>query len=247
MKLLNKKEIDDIEVKEYSSAFNRVMKSIYKQEAEENGFKIAFGIAIIILGVLSIFYECANVILIGVSISSLLFTFIDTLFERKSILYFIPLTVLLIFCVFSKEVTNMPILKVLLDKQLNNFIVFASFGLFFLFNSVISLRKREKNTLELIISNTRFMENSNYQLKNSNIILEKLNNLTEVVRDKEIHDIDLLEAIKEFREYAEEEAFISDIRFDLSSKGAKDGREKFSIEEIEAAIIRNSDFNRNSD
>ncbi len=247
MNLLNKKSVDDIDVKEYSSSFNRVMKSIYKQEAEENGFKIAFGIAIIILGILSINYECSNIILIGVSISSLLFTLIDTIFERNSILYFVPLTVLLIFCVFSNEVTNMPIFKVLLDQKFNNFIVFASFGLFFLFNSIISLRKREKNTLELITTNARFMENSNYQLKNSNIILEKLNNLTEVVKDKNIHDVDLIEAIKEFREYAEEEAFISDIRFDLSSQGAKDGREKFSIEEIEAAIIRNSDFNRNSD
>lgn len=211
----------------------------FREMLDKEGFKLAFGVSIIILGIISIFYDTSNTILIGVSISSLLFTIIDAIFPGKGLFQFLPVSILLIFCIFP----DISYINELLNSKLNNAIIFFSFGISFLISSIntyknILNRKREDqkyfiNTATIIsnqFDNYIYLSNDLVKIKN---ILDKNN-----VNIKELNDIMI-----EVKNYIQNEYIVSKFKFDLSLKGQEETRNSFSIYEIEEAIKNNIIFN----
>lgn len=244
-KILDDKNKEDI--KELLDGIKHIFYNWYKacrDEIKENGFKISLGIATIILGIFSVRFNSSNIIIIGISISSFLISIIDVFCSKNSIFYTIPLSILLIFCVFPNDIEKISIFKPLLEPKLNDMIVYISFGLFFLFNSISGIKNRYNNIISNIENNQRYMKMSNDQLQNCVIINQKIYKLLEVLYKKEINDKELNEVVNEIRKYADEEEFISHIRFNLAKKGLNNNINKFNIEEIEKVIVQESNFTR---
>ena len=108
----------------------------YKEELQEelrnNSIVLSFAVSIIIIGIISIFYQNNSTLLIGIAISSLLLTLIQCFSNGNTMLNILPVFTLLIFGFFQKSVESIPIINLLLKEQLKNFIIFLSFSLTFL-------------------------------------------------------------------------------------------------------------------
>ena len=213
--------------------YNRRMKRQSRKEMlEKEGFKLAFGLSIILLGVISIYYDTPTTVLIGISISALLFTFIDTLSPRKGLYHFIPITVLLIFCIFP----NIKYLEKLLNPKLSNAIIFFSFGASFLISSIntyksILMSKRKSHEY---LSETATMVN--HQFDNYIYLMNDLVKIkdTLITNPSNLKEVDRI--LKNTQEYIQNEYVISKTKYDLALKGQEEVKDKFSMHEIENAI-----------
>lgn len=227
----------DIDIEEAS---DKVVNDCKNEEIKENGFKVAFGIAIIIVGIFSIFYDTGNSILVGISISALLFTFIDAIPNRNNLLYIIPLGLLLIFCIFPQ----VPFIKPLYDVKFNNFIVFLSFGVTFIINSYTSFNDRLKQSFNKLHEDKKNASISESQLVNSIIIMNSLVKIRDICDKDDIHNNKLNFELDELFKYAQEEITLSSVRRDLIYLGIKNNSTKFTSEEIEKILIERNNFSR---
>lgn len=207
-----------------------------KDVLEYEGFKISFAIAIITLGVISLFYNTSNTILIGISISSFIFSIIDTFWNRKTLFYVFPLTILLIFCIYP----NFFIVKYLSDPKLNNLIVFVSFGATFITNAYsnyLSRYKSKKIMYDGLVDSVTLVGN---QFENIQFLTEEFKKIK--IRFKEIglKDEESNKLLDNLVEYLLNEYNISKVRYDLSLIGQDKGKSSFSLDEIEEILKENS-------
>ena len=98
---------------------------------------LCFGISLVITGVIGFLFETNSIILLGVSISAILFSIINlmilVLFYRKEsdvleLLYILPFAILLIFCCYNEELYNIEFINRLASGRVLNAISFISFG-----------------------------------------------------------------------------------------------------------------------
>lgn len=102
-----------------------------------NKFALSFGISLVIVGLLNIFFETSNIILFGLSVSTTIFSIMN-MFEPKIInkklelLYVIPFVLLVsIFC-YSNSLMKNEIISDVVNSKITNILTFISFGLLFI-------------------------------------------------------------------------------------------------------------------
>lgn len=102
-----------------------------------NKFALSFGISLVIVGLLNIFFEKSNIILFGLSVSTTIFSIMN-MFEHKIInkklelLYVIPFVLLVsIFC-YSNSLMKNEIISDVVNSKITNILTFISFGLLFI-------------------------------------------------------------------------------------------------------------------
>ena len=222
-----------------------INKECFLEEIEENGFRLAFGISIIIVGIVSYFYDTSNTILVGISVSSALFSFIESFFGGNTLANAAPLTILLLFCIYP----NAPFVKVLSDTQLNNLIVFISFGFAFVFFSYSSYKNRIERITNKLEEDIRYRDNviNQYESKveNSIIISKLVVQIRKHCIDKKYIDVNLHKLLSELEKYADEESTLGSIKNKLLSLSEDSSQNTYSIEEIENAVIEAAKYKRN--
>lgn len=222
-----------------------ILKKIYKEsrnnEIKENGFKFSFGVSIIILGIISIFFNTNNNILTGISLSALLFTLIDAIQIKNNVWYIFPLSLLLIFCIYPDFI----IVKALLDTKFNNCIVFISFGASICLNAYSSYVKRLKNNYSKLERDLINRKDADNQMNNCAMILSNAIKIQEICLDNSIRNKDLNDAIDELVTYAKEEKILASVKKELVIRGVKNNTEKFSIDEIQDIIVKSGNYQRN--
>ena len=68
-----------------------------KEELTNNSIVLSFAVAIIIVGIFSIFYDSGNGLLIGIALSTLLLTFIQCFSNGNTMLNIFPIFTMLVF------------------------------------------------------------------------------------------------------------------------------------------------------
>ncbi|MDO4996988.1 MAG: hypothetical protein Q4E69_07385 [Bacilli bacterium] len=218
-----------------------INKECFLEEIEENGFRLAFGISIIIVGIVSYFYDTSNTILVGISISSFLFALFDATSKGNSLTYIIPLSILLLFCIFP----DLPFIKFLLDEHLNNSIVFISFGLTFCIFSYSSYKNRIERITNKLEEDIRYRDNVINQYENSIIISKLVVQIRKHCIDKKYIDVNLHKLLSELEKYADEESTLGSIKNKLLSLSEDSSQNTYTIEEIENAVIEAAKYKRN--
>lgn len=186
-------------------------------------FALSFGISLIFVGILNIFWETSTIILLGLSVSSLIFALISIMFTFVSIkkeldddnnsklewVYIIPFIILIsIFC-YSDSLLKYNFIKIILSSNLVNIITFISFGLLFV-EEFLNHKKevyQEKYRIMFIISKS--IENMNSildvidQYKNSSIneeghnMIDKLRKICMKNAKKNMIELELLQLFKD--------------------------------------------------
>lgn len=114
-----------------------------------NKFALSFGISLVIVGVLNIFFETSNIILLGLSISTTIFSFINMFVAIKNskkleLLYIIPFVLLIsIFC-YSNSLMKIYMVAKIVDGKTTNILTFVSFGFLFI-SEYLSFGYAKKN------------------------------------------------------------------------------------------------------
>ena len=225
---------------EVKSSFDLICSDCKKEEIKENGFKISFGVSIIILGVVSIFFDINNTILVGISLSALIFTLIDAIPSHNNLLYIFPLAVLLLFCVYP----DLPFIKLFLESRFNNFIVFVSFGASFCLNSYVSFCNRLHSSKIKLEDDLKHQKDVESQLENAIIILSKVFKLKKLYNDNKNNALKIDEVLDELCKYVDEEKRNALIKKDMVNLGIKNNTQKFSIKEVQDIINKNSSFRK---
>ena len=215
---------------------DRIISDCKKEEIKENGFKVSFGIAIIILGIFSIFYKTNNSVLIGISISSFLFILCDSMKNNNKLWYIIPLTIMLIFCVFPQ----VKILNFLLKEAVSNTIVFISFGLSIILNSYISYQERLKHAKEMMYENGRYLNLTQNDMENSIKIMSSVNRVLQICNDENIESAELIHEIDKLASYSDRKVIIARVRKEMVEKGLNKNKNVFNVDEIEEVLLKNS-------
>ena len=91
---------------------------------------------LIIIGIISIFYQNSKTLLIGIAISSFLLTIIQCISSGNNILNIFPIFTLLLFGFFPKTIENIPGINILIKDEYCNLIIFISFALTFFTQSL---------------------------------------------------------------------------------------------------------------
>lgn len=113
-----------------------------------NKFALSFGISLVIVGLLNIFFETSNIILFGLSVSTTIFSIMNMLEpkirnKKLELLYVIPFVLLVsIFC-YSNSLMKIEIISNIVNSKITNILTFISFG--FLFISEFINYKNAKN------------------------------------------------------------------------------------------------------
>ena len=102
-----------------------------------NKFALSFGISLVIVGLLNIFFETSNIILFGLSVSTTIFSIMNMLEPKISnkkleLLYIIPFVLLVsIFC-YSNSLMKIEIISNIVNSKITNILTFISFGFLFI-------------------------------------------------------------------------------------------------------------------
>ena len=224
-----------------ANTIKRKIKRFSKKEMlKQEGFKLAFGISIILLGIMSIFYDTSNTILIGISVSSLLFNIIDTLAPKKSFWQFITISILLLFCIFP----SIEYLEEFLNPKISNAIVFFSFGMSFL----MSAHNTYKNILNNKLQTSNYLVETttsiSHQFDNYIYLLNDLQKMRNILMKENFNRIEMSNVLASTQEFIKNEYVVSKTKYDLSLLGQENVKDNFSLNEIEKAIQKTSLINK---
>ena len=98
-----------------------------KRELTNNSIVLSFAFAIIVIGFISCFYETGNGLLIGIALSTLLLTLIQCFSNGNTMLNILPIFTMLAFGFFGGFIEKIPVVNLLLNESLRNFIIFLAF------------------------------------------------------------------------------------------------------------------------
>ena len=185
-----------------------------------NKFALSFGISLMIVGILNIFFETNNVILFGLSTSTIIFSIINMFVPKikngkSELLYIIPFVFLTsIFCYSNSLVKNDLILKII-NSNITNVLTFLSFGFLFI-SEYFNYKKSEKqyvaNQMEMILDNLEY----------SALILEiQTEYLRILTKDSKSDEIQINEFYKKLEKLCTEKIKLSKIDLELLSEKIK--------------------------
>jgi hypothetical protein len=225
---------------------NEDYKEEINKEFKNNSITLSFALSIIVIGILSVFYNNSNSLLIGISISSLLLTLIQCFSNGNTILNILPIFTLLIFGFFQKSIENIPIINILLKERYSNLIIFISFSLTFLtqaYKNIIYNYKLKKMELNYNLEKNKMIKTD---LNIINKVKDKAFNIKKISEEKGLYDLSFNKAINELVDYVDNETFISSVKSSLIEIGNDNCKSVFSIEEVESSIISNSTISKNN-
>lgn len=214
--------------------------------SERNKFSFSLGIVIVVIGILSFFLDCSNNVLIGVSISSLLFSIINCFFNENSKMQIIPLLVLMTFLIYPEGIEKIPVIKILLNPKLNNAIVFISLGMNFVLNYIIEIDQEFSNKAEIIETIGSIYDSIINGLESHIIIKEIIIKINKILIKKKIYDEELTEEINKLSNFCEEELFVNEVKSKLAKIGNDKNTLQYTMGEIEDAIYQSGNFQRTS-
>lgn len=216
----------------------------YKKEIEaelkNNSIVLSFALSIIVIGIISIFYQNSDTLLIGIAISSLLLTIIQCIGNGNTMLNIFPIFTLLIFGFFPKTIENIPGINTLLKEDYRNLIIFIAFSLTFLtqsYKNIVFKHNIEKAGVEYNKEKNKMITAQLEIIKN---IKNKTNRIKTISEEKGLYDLSFNKAINDLNEYVENETFINNVKSTLIVKGSEDQKSTFNIEEVEESILLNS-------
>lgn len=199
-----------------------------KEEFQNNSIVLSFALCIIVIGILSMFFKTSNTLLIGIAISSLLLTIIQCISEGNTLLNILPVFTMLLFGFFDKSIEKIPIVNLLIDKNISYFIIFLSLAITFFTQSYKNIIYKYKVRKQL----TDYNKEKNSIVYNQ---LEILNNISEMIFEakNKSNDKDLFDNLTK---YVEQEVFVSNVKNSLLNTG----NSNYNIDEVEESIKLNS-------
>ncbi|MBP5679369.1 MAG: hypothetical protein J6X28_06060 [Bacilli bacterium] len=215
-----------------------------KEELQNNSIVLSFAIAIIVVGIFSIFYDSGNGLLIGIAISTLLLTIIQCFSNGNTMLNILPIFTMLAFGFFDEKIAHVPGVSVLLDPKLQNIIIFLAFSLSFFtqaYKNVIykhAIRKQEIN------SNNNKNKMMLAQLSTDKKMVTLAKRIKKVSEDRGIYDTQVNRAVDDLVDYIDTESFVTTVKSSLIIKGKEEKKTTFDIEEIEESILMSNGVNR---
>lgn len=150
----------------------------------DNKFALSFGVSLVIVGFLNIFFETSNVIIFGLSVSTTIFSIINIIVpkinsDKSELLYILPFVILVsIFC-YNNSLMKYDIVKIIVNGRITNVLTFVSFG--FLFVSEFLNYKKSRFNQRLFEMN-RVTQEYEY----SSMILMFVNDYMEILLDSGI-------------------------------------------------------------
>lgn len=220
--------------------------SAFLDELRNNSIVLSFAFSIIIIGIISIFFNIGNKsLLIGIAISSLLLTVIQCFGNGNTILNIFPIFTLLLFGFFQKFIENIPVINVLVKNEYSNLIIFLAFSLTFFTQSYKNIIFKHKVSSIILDNNIDKNKMIYRELDIINNIKEKALKLKEISENRNYSDSSFNNTLDELIDYVIDETFVSNVKSSLITKGNDDGKTSFDINEIEESIILNCGINRN--
>ncbi len=126
----------------------------------KKNFLLSFGISLLIVAILSIFFETNRIILFGISISALIMTitnFLSNAYEFKyaQVFYAIALVIMIACMAFSESLMKIDVMNQIVNSRITDIITFFSYGLIFTFeyyNSQIEIAKDNNHEIKRTIN-----------------------------------------------------------------------------------------------
>ena len=179
-----------------------------------NKFALSFGISLVIVGLLNIFFETSNIILFGLSVSTTIFSIMNMLEPKISnkkleLLYIIPFVLLVsIFC-YSNSLMKIEIIWNIVNSKITNILTFISFGFLFISEFI-----NYKNARNQYINFQMAMINDNLQY--SALILGLQNEyLKSIIKNPGLIDIESKTFFNEIEKLCNEKIRLSQIDTEL--------------------------------
>lgn len=179
-----------------------------------NKFALSFGISLVIVGLLNIFFETSNIILFGLSVSTTIFSIMNMLEPKISnkkleLLYIIPFVLLVsIFC-YSNSLMKIEIISNIVNSKITNILTFISFGFLFISEFI-----NYKNARNQYINFQMAMINDNLQY--SALILGLQNEyLKSIIKNPGLIDIESKKFFNEIEKLCNEKIRLSQIDTEL--------------------------------
>ena len=215
-----------------------------REELRNNSIVLSFAIAIVIIGIFSIFYNAGNGLLIGIALSTLLLTIIQCFSNGNTMLNILPIFTMLVFGFFDDFIMKIPVINLLLNEHLQYFIIFISFALSFITQAYKNiLYKHDLHKQELSENNNK-NKIMLADLSTNKKTLNLANKIKRIADDRNIYDSQLNGAIDDLIDYIESESFVTTVKSSLVMKGKEEKKTVFDIEEIEESILMSSGNNR---
>lgn len=212
-----------------------------KEELMNNSIVLSFGICIIIIGIFSMFYKSDNTLLIGIALSTLLLSIIQCFKNGNSLLNILPIITLLIFGFFHDSIEKIPVLNTLLKDNYRNLIIYLSFGFSLFFHVYNNIRSRYEKRIAYTLYNTERNKLFSTNFKVIGNINNKIDNINRIIKEKNIKEKELNEAIEEMSNYMEEETFLNSIKSNLIVKSNQDEEQSFNMDDVEESIAQTYD------
>lgn len=193
-----------------------------------NKFSLSFGIALVFVGILNILLDTSNIILFGLSISTVLFSFINIIvvnfdFKKSEMLFIIPFVFLIFIFCYGDSLMKIDLLNRIINGKFTSVLTIISFGFLFIsefFNYKIDSYKEKYFEMKRIEDEYEYCS----------IILEQITNYLTNINKKKI-DID-----------AESQSFLDEIE-DLCMEKIKILHINGSLLKLEKDYYTLDDFN----
>lgn len=215
-----------------------------REELKNNSIVLSFAIAIIIIGIFSIFYNAGNGLLIGIALSTLLLTIISCFSNGNTMLNILPIFVLLVFGFFTEFIEKIPVINLLLNSRLEYFIIFLAFALSFITQAYKNVLYKHDIRKQILNENNNKNKIMLAELSTDKKTVNLANKIKRVMEERGIFDNNVTSAVDELIEYIDTESFVTTVKSSLVLKGKEEKKTTFDIEEIEESILMSNGVNR---
>jgi len=215
-----------------------------RKELTNNSIVLSFAIAIIFIGIFSCFYDTGNGLLIGIALSTLLLTLIQCFSNGNTMLNILPIFTMLAFGFFGGLLEKIPVVNLLLNDSLRNFIIFLAFALSFFtqaYKNIIYQANLRRIELEANNTKNKMML---AQLSTDKKIVELTKKIKHIADEKGILDFQINQALLDLINYIDAESFVTTVKSSLVMKGKDEKKTKFDIEEVEESILMSNGVSR---
>ena len=133
---------------------------------------VSFGVSLILIGILCIFLDINEMVMVGISLSALSFSILNLIYliiknnklkRNYDYLYLISFFVLLLFSCFNDSLLKINLFKFMLNDRVSNFITVISFGLLFV-SEFLTYRQKNKDYRKIFENNLQYDLNFNDSL-----------------------------------------------------------------------------------
>ncbi len=219
------------------SNFMQEYREEIQRELKNNSIVLSFAIAILLIGFFSCFYDTGNGLLIGISIATFLLTIIQCFSNGNTMLNILPIFTLLLFGFFQKSMEHIPVIRLLLEDNLRNFLIFLAFSLSFITQAYKNILYRHSLKVKDLVANDHKNKMMLAQLSTDQKMIHLAENVKNVAENRGVTDYRVTRAIDELIDYIDSESFVTSVKSNLILKGSHEKKSTFDVEEVEETIL----------